>query len=107
MLQYSFGIETKVDPSTWSRENLKHDIQESEWSAKIQKQDIVKSTRYPYYINLNSCNFKCRSSKYTSPILNKKNQKQSLILKVIIQNKAQLNLGLEYWEVLEQKNASK
>ena len=72
MLQYSFGIETKVDPSTWSRENLKHDIQESELSAKIQKQDIVKSTRYPYYINLNSCNFKCRSSKYTSPILNKK-----------------------------------
>ena len=74
MLQYSFGIETKVDPSTWSRENLKHDIQESEWSAKIQKQDIVKSRRYPYYINLNSCNFKCRSSKYTSPILNKKSE---------------------------------
>ena len=74
MLQYSFGIETKVDPSTWSRENLKHDIQESEWSAKIQKQDIVKSTRYPYYINLNSCNFKCRGSKYTSPILNKKSE---------------------------------
>ena len=74
MLQYSFGIETKVDPSTWSRENLKHDIQESEWSAKIQKQDIVKNTRYPYYINLNSCNFKCRSSKYTSPILNKNSE---------------------------------
>ena len=74
MLQYSFGIETKVDASTWSRENLKHDIQESEWSAKIQKQDIVKSTRYPYYINLNSCNFNCRSSKYTSPILNKKSE---------------------------------
>ena len=105
MLQYSFGIETKVDPSTCSRENLKHDIQESELSAKIQKQDIVKSTRYPYYINLNSCNFKCRGSKYTSPILNK-NQKKSLTLKVIIQNKTQLNLGLEYWEVLEQKNAS-
>ena len=74
MLQYSFGIETKVDPSTWSRENLKHDIHESEWSAKIQKQDIVKNTRYPYYINLNSCNFKCRRSKYTSPILNKKSE---------------------------------
>jgi len=33
-----------------------------------------KNTRYPYYINLNSCNFKCRSSKYTSPILNKKSE---------------------------------
>jgi len=45
-------------------------------NKNLEARHSKKSTRYPYYTNLNSCNFKCRTSKYTSSILNKKSEAQ-------------------------------